>query len=198
MINRLVSIAMLLTVLALPHAALAKAPNAPAPVVSVAPLVTPDISGEVLGIMKEKVNYVLPYPGILMDNPLYFLKRFRDQILEKLIADPIRKSEFYILQADKFVNMGIFANDQNKPTLVGNSVTQAEKYMEQAVNGLLAIKKNGIAIPGSVIDRLEKSIAKHIEVLEELLTKVAASQKDAVASALTAVKKLQAELPKLK
>lgn len=164
----------------------------------VAPSPTPQISGEVLGIKTTKVDYVLPYPGISLDHPLYVLKNLRDQILEKLISDPIRKAEFYILQADKFTNMGIFAHDGGKKAIVGKAITQGEWYLEKAITNLIALKNNGIPIPGRVIDRLEKATAKHIEVLEELLTKVDASQKDAVATALALVKKLQGEVIKLK
>ncbi|MBI3576483.1 hypothetical protein HY086_00365, partial [Candidatus Gottesmanbacteria bacterium] len=56
-------------------------------------------------MMVAKVEYLLPYPGILPDNPLYFLKAARDKIIEFLIADPVRKAEFYILQSDKRLGM---------------------------------------------------------------------------------------------
>ena len=157
-------------------------------------------AGDVLAAMqdKKKSDYLLPYPGILLDSPLYFLKKLRDQILEKLIVDPIRKAEFHLLQADKFLNMGISLNDQKKVALAGTVIARAETYMQQTVNELLAIKGNGTQIPGNVVDRLEKSIAKHIEVLEELLTKIDASQKQIVTDALTMLKKAQGDLSKLK
>ncbi len=140
----------------------------------------------------------MPYPGILIDNPLYFLKKLRDQILEKLIVDPIRKAEFHLLQADKFLNMGISLNDQKKVALAGTVIARAETYMQQTVSELLAIKGNGTQIPGSVVDRLQKSSAKHVEVLEDMLTKIDASQKQAVTDALTMLKKVQGDLSKLK
>ncbi len=157
-------------------------------------------AGDVLAAMqdKKKSDYLLPYPGILIDNPLYFLKKLRDQILEKLIVDPIRKAEFHLLQADKFLNMGISLNDQKKVALAGTVIARAETYMQQTVSELLAIKGNGTQIPGSVVDRLQKSSAKHVEVLEDMLTKIDASQKQAVTDALTMLKKVQGDLSKLK
>jgi len=157
-------------------------------------------TGDVLAAMQEKKksDYLLPYPGILIDNPLYFLKKLRDQILEKLIVDPIRKAEFHLLQADKFLNMGISLNDQKKVALAGTVIARAETYMQQTVNELLAIKGNGGQIPGNVVDRLQKSSAKHVEVLEDMFTKIDASQKQAVTDALTMLKKLQGDVSKLK
>ena len=48
-----------------------------------------------------KVEYELPYPGLLPDNPLYYLKAIRDNILKFLIRDPMKKAEFDLLQSDK-------------------------------------------------------------------------------------------------
>ncbi|MBI2405041.1 hypothetical protein HYV22_02575 [Candidatus Gottesmanbacteria bacterium] len=179
-----------------PELVFAKTPVQATSVIQPSP--TPQISGEVLGTVTKKVDYVLPYPGISLDHPLYVLKQLRDMILEKLISDPIRKAEFYMLQADKFVNMAVFAIDQGKTKIVGKAVTQGEWYLQQSEIKLITLKNNGISIPGSVTDRLEKSVAKHIEVLTELLTNVSASEKEVITDALTLAKKLQADLSKLK
>ncbi len=194
--QKIVALGFFVSILLSPPVVFAKTPAA---VETVSPTPTPQISGEILGTQtKKKVEYMLPYPGILVDNPLYFLKRFRDQMLEKLIVDPVRKAEFHILQADKFLNMGVFLSSQGKSSPAGTVITQAETYMKQAVDELIVIRGNGTQIPGWVVDRLEKSTAKHIEVLEEMLTKIDASQKETVNSALTAVTKVQGELTKLK
>src|SRR5579883_115828 len=46
-------------------------------------------------------DYVLPYPGILPDNPFYFLKVLRDRLILFFISNPTKKSSFYLLQSDK-------------------------------------------------------------------------------------------------
>lgn len=178
-------------------AVLAKVPNT-AVVSSVTATPSPIISGEVLGTTTKKIEYLLPYPGILFDNPLYFLKQFRDIVLERLIVDPIRKVEFYILQADKFVNMAVYLADKGKIAPVGKAVGLAQKNITTAVSNLSTLKASRVAVPARVIDRLETATAKYAEVLEELLAKVDASQKEAITNALTNIKKLQGELPKLK
>ena len=40
----------------------------------------------------QRVDYELPYPGLLPDSPLYFLKISRDRLIEFMIGDPIKKS----------------------------------------------------------------------------------------------------------
>ncbi|MDO8451628.1 MAG: DUF5667 domain-containing protein [bacterium] len=118
-------------------------------------------------ITQEKQQYLLPYPGILPDHPLYFLKRFRDWILESLIVDPVRKAEFYILQADKHLNMGTFLLEKGNIVLALEMISSGETFMEKAVLSLKEVKAGGREIPGHVGERLMRSMVKHGEVLEE-------------------------------
>lgn len=147
---------------------------------------------------KEKVEYVLPYPGILPDHPLYALKRLRDLILDKLIVDPVRKIDFYVLQADKRLNMGIALKAKNKPAMAEEAISKGEKYMHKAVGGFTALKRDGKEVPGYISDRLEKSMAKHIEVLEELISPTAGSERAGLEGSLELVKAVQQEFIKIK
>lgn len=137
---------------------------------------------------EKKPEYLLPYPGILPDHPLYFLKKVRDAILDRLIVDPLRKAEFHILQADKRLNMGKFLIEQGKVGLAETTISKGEKYMERAVSGLSAFKSTGRPVPASLIDRLTRSMEKHVEVLTDL----------GFTGPLEFVKKLQGEVEKLK
>lgn len=149
-------------------------------------------------VAAPKVEYILPYPGILPDHPLYFLKQVRDKILDSLIVDPLRKIEFYILQADKRLGMGAMLTQTGKDKLAETTISKGEKYLNLAVTLVTSLKASGRPIPGNVLDRLERSIAKHIEVLEELITKANDAQKSALTGSLNLVKKLQQDLAKLK
>src|ERR1700683_4754974 len=51
----------------------------------------------------SSVDYQLPYPGMLPDNPLYFLKVFRDTLTSFFINKPLDKANFDLLQSDKNV-----------------------------------------------------------------------------------------------
>ncbi len=146
----------------------------------------------------KKDQYILPYPGILPDHPLYFIKRLRDFLLDKLVVDPVRKAELYILQADKRLNMGIFLVGKQKEALAEETISKGEKYLNGAVYGLLALKTTGGDVPQFVVERLEKSLAKHSDVVADLMTRVSEQTKNALRGSLELVTKLQGELGKLK
>jgi hypothetical protein len=112
------------------------------------------------------VEYVLPYPGILPDHPLFAIKKLRDWIFEQLISDPLRKTEFYILQADKRLSMALAFMDKSKPEGALTSVADAQEFMGQALKTASSARASGQEIPGYILDRFERSIAKHIEVIE--------------------------------
>ncbi len=146
----------------------------------------------------EKIDYALPYPGVLPDHPLYFMKRVRDAVLEMVIIEPVRKSEFYILQGDKRLQMGIMLVEQKKFSLAETTISKAEKYMEKAIVGLTTYKASGGVIPLYVIERTEKALAKHMEVLQELLVKVPEDQKKGIASSIELLARIQQEIKALK
>ncbi|MBI4066464.1 hypothetical protein HY411_01995 [Candidatus Gottesmanbacteria bacterium] len=148
--------------------------------------------------MEKKPEYLLPFPGILPDHPLYFLKQVRDGILDRLIVDPLRKAEFHILQADKRLNMGRMLVEQTKGTLAEMTISKGEKYTERAISGLSAFKSTGRPVPASIIDRLTRSMEKHVEVLNELIAKTSGPQKTGLTGSLEFIKKLQGEVERLK
>ncbi len=145
-----------------------------------------------------KVEYELPYPGLLPDNPLYALKQFRDWLLDKLIVDPVKKAEFYILQGDKRLSMGILLAAKGNSALSEQIISKGEKYMSNAVDALLSLKSQGKDVPAYIVDHLTKALAKHVEVLQEQVAKAADSQKAALTGSLELAKKLQEKLSQLK
>lgn len=145
-----------------------------------------------------QVEYQLPYPGLLPDHPLYVLKAIRDRILDMLIVDPVKKSELYILQGDKRLQMGLLLFDKGRGALGEQVISKGEKYMHQAVYDLLAQKTSGKPVPGYLTDRLERSLAKHAEVLGTLITRAGEPEKSGLSGSLELVGTLRDEVPKLK
>lgn len=110
-------------------------------------------------------EYVLPYPGLLPTHPLYFIKEFRDKVVEMLISDPVSKGEFHVLQADKKLNMALALKTLGKGKETGEALVDAKNSRFQAVSTLEAYKKTGNDVPGHVIEKLGRSVIKHEEVL---------------------------------
>lgn len=123
----------------------------------------------------QKIDYVMPYPGILPDHPLYSVKLVRDRLLDFLIVEPARKAEFYILQADKRLMMGVMLFDKGKGELAETTISKGEKYLLQSVERVVQVKQEGKEFPVYVVERLAKSAAKHEEILEELMGKASGS-----------------------
>ncbi len=146
----------------------------------------------------QKSPYILPYPGILPDHPLYFLKKVRDSVIEMLIADQVRKSEFYLLQADKHLNAGVFLYEKENKDLSKTTIVLSSDFMKRSVDGLVALKAGGREIPAAVIEKLEQATGKHLEVLADLSGKSEGTVKEGLESSLQTVTSLRGELPKLK
>ena len=144
------------------------------------------------------IQYDLPYPGLLPDNPLYFIKQIRDWILEKLILDPAKKTEFYILQGDKRLEMGVLLDASGKGVLGEQVISKGEKYMNNAVMELFAAKSKGLDIPGYVVDHVTLSLSKHAEVVAAEIAKAVEPQKSGLTGSLNLITQLQADLAKLK
>lgn len=145
------------------------------------------------------VQYELPYPGMLPNNPLYIFKQIRDWILDKLIMDPLKKTEFYILQGDKRLGMGLQLNASGNGVLAEQVISKGEKYMHRAVQTLLTVKAQGKDVPAYITDHITRALAKHAELLTSEIAKTTeATIKSGLTGSLDLVTKLQSELPKLK
>ncbi len=144
------------------------------------------------------VEYELPYPGILPDHPLYFLKQARDWMLDRLIVDSVKKAEFYILQADKRLNAGMMLLDKGNDLLGEQVISKGEKYMNNALTLLASQKAEGRDVPANIVDRLEKAVAKHRELLEGLVAKGNDATKAGLTASLDMVKNFQARISDLK
>ena len=119
--------------------------------------------------------------------------------MDRLIVDPLRKADFLVLQADKRLNMGKVLLGQGKAVLAEQVVSKGEKYMERAVSGLAAYKSLGRPVPAATTDKLTRSMEKHVEELTALIADTGGSAAaSGLAGSLEFVKKLQADIEKLK
>lgn len=116
------------------------------------------------GITSEtKIDYYLPYPGLLPDHPLYWLKMVRDRVQLWLTTDDLKRGEKLLLYADKRLGAGWALAAGNKRELGITTLTKAEKYLERAVN--LGQKLGEGEEEVKFKAKLAKAILKHEEVL---------------------------------
>ena len=140
-----------------------------------------------------RVEYYLPYPGMLPDSPFYRVKALRDYVKLALTTNSEKRIETMLLFADKRVNAAVALVEGGKTELGVSTATKAEKYLERAVTLAIEQKKAGRDVK-SVMLKLTKATAKHVEVLEGLKEKTSGSEKDGLESALNQAKMLQAKI----
>ena len=114
------------------------------------------------------VEYVLPFPGILPDHPLFIIKHFRDQLLFLLITHPVRRVEFAQLQADKYLQMGMYLFNQDKQSKSLKTLTQGAEYLKSVDNQLRKLTKTHEQEAANLNERLERSTRKHLEIIQDL------------------------------
>lgn len=124
----------------------------------------------VLGVTPTPtVEYALPYPGILPDNPLYFLKVARDRILLFLTRDAIKKVQLNLLLSDKRLVMGQLLLETGNVELGIQTITKGEKYLLLSSLGLGELKKQNNLPPG-LSDKVDLASKKHEEIIMKLIT----------------------------
>ena len=122
-----------------------------------------------MSIKKEEVVYILPYPGILPDHPLYFVKTVRDRMIDWVTRDNLKKAEYYLLFSDKRAAMATSLAKKGKDNLAISTYSKAEKYFQKIPELLREAKKQGAGPGSEFVNNLKLSNAKHYEIGENLL-----------------------------
>ena len=120
----------------------------------------------------QKVEYTLPYPGILTDNPLFLLKRVRDGLLIFLTRDPIKKADLWILVADKKIEMARLLAESKKWKFAADTALESERDFNNVLVMMSISKKKGAAAPEGFINKAKRSNRKHQEIIAFLLKRI--------------------------
>lgn len=115
--------------------------------------------------------YRLPYPGLLPDNPLYFLKMTRDRVRLWIMPQGIKKINLLIGYGDKRVGAAYYLASGNKIPLAYSTTLKSYAYMDQAAT---AIQNGSISKEEEVImmQVLHQSLSTHIRTLREIVLMV--------------------------
>jgi hypothetical protein len=130
-----------------------------------------DLSASSSSNIGKEVNYELPYPGLLPDSPLYFLRVIRDKTIGLLISDPLKKAEFNLLQSDKRFNAGIYLFNKGKISLALSTISKAENYFSEAMDKLGEAKtqnKNVNDIEGKLKNALKKYEQEMVNMIKKI------------------------------
>ncbi|MBP6882671.1 MAG: hypothetical protein KBC15_03930 [Candidatus Levybacteria bacterium] len=144
------------------------------------------IAASTSGTTVQKSDYILVYPGILPNNPLYGIKMIRDKIILLLITDPTKKIKFNLIQSDKRLGAGImlWESDHSRVEDAIETISKGQNYFASAVADTNKLTGEGRDTSGLRND-LVKAAQKHKEVLDEWIKKVPEKNKP-MAKALSA------------
>jgi len=123
-----------------------------------------------------EVNYELPYPGILPNNPLYFLKAVRDNLVGFFIMDPLKKSEYDLLQADKRLASAKALLDLGNVDLSITTLSKSGNYFDQAISKAEQAKSQG-ENTNDIFGKLILSSQKQQLVIQQMIGKTKGDNK---------------------
>lgn len=144
----------------------------------------------------EAVQYQLPYPGILPGSPLYSIKMIRDRIMEILISDPVKKANFYLLQADKRTASALMLYEKNDDKMAETTLTKAQKYLEKSLIKAQEAKNSGKDV-GDIFARIKDSSAKQKQELE-IISGKSKEKKESLTDDLEKIKNIEKSADQLK
>ncbi|KKR75991.1 MAG: hypothetical protein UU21_C0021G0014 [Candidatus Levybacteria bacterium GW2011_GWA2_40_8] len=146
---------------------------------------------------EKKVEYALPYPGILPDHPLYFLKNIRDKIMDFLIRDPLKRVEFNLLMSDKRMNMALSLSEKGKDELAEKIASEAEMFYEKAVLEVKKAQEQQRELNSEILDKLEQASLKYQEVISKIITNIPEDKKEGYKKVLEAIAAARKQLEEL-
>lgn len=122
------------------------------------------------------VDYTMPYPGLLPDNPLYSLKVLRDRLISFFISDPLKRSSFDLLQADKRLEGAYYLQQKGGTydSLVGTTASKAENYFDEALQQVKLAKEMGEDV-NPQIGTLHAADLKHTQIIMKMITSASPS-----------------------
>jgi hypothetical protein len=163
----------------------------------VSPGVSPVLS-PIITMENKEIQYDLPYPGLLPDNPLYVLKVFRDNIVSFFISSPSKKADYDLLQADKRMNASIYLSHE-KPvndTLISSTVSKAINYFDQSISQTQLAMQQTEDIK-SFVQHMDTASKKYRQVILQLETNASQQLKGDLVEDQKRLDGIQSEIKKM-
>lgn len=114
------------------------------------------------------IEYELPYPGVLPGSPFYVLKSIRDKFTEVLMPDPLRRSNFYLLQADKRLSIALILYEDERKEEGEVFLSKSLNYLDMSLGKAQDASNNGENIM-DILAKIKTSSAKQKEEIKILI-----------------------------
>lgn len=117
-----------------------------------------------------RINYELPYPGMLPDNPFYFLKAIRDGVVKMLINDDMTKARFSLENASKRMFAARLLVEKGKDELAVTTISKGNNYFVDALDAVNKAIKDDRKNPDiqPFLQEFKSATIKHQEITHDL------------------------------
>lgn len=117
-----------------------------------------------------RVNYELPYPGMLPDHPLYILKVIRDGVVKLLINDPVKLARFSLLASEKRMYASKMLAEKGNDHLAVITIAKSNNYIDDAFKAIDTVAKQNPknADINPFLFQLRAALLKHKEVSRDI------------------------------
>lgn len=126
-------------------------------------------NGGQITIEAKKIEYQLPYPGILPDHPLYFVKSVRDNLIIFFTRDFLQKAQLYLLLSDKKAAMAQKLTEKGKWAMASEQALESEQEFDRILTLIKDSKQQGVSPPEDLTLKINLSNQKHKEIIEQIL-----------------------------
>jgi hypothetical protein len=117
----------------------------------------------------NKINYELPYPGILPGNPLYSIKSMRDSLLQWMMRDNYKKAQLRIQISDKNTRGAQMLTKDKHYDEAEKILNDGEDIFEKAIEDAINAKEQGASPTSEFKNQLKTSNLKHKQVISDLI-----------------------------
>lgn len=145
-------------------------------------------------ITGENVEYMLEYPGLLPDHPLYMLKNIRDRVTFFLNRDYIKKAELLLLYSDKKIHAATLLSQKGKWQLATQTLIESERMFADIPEHVITAKKQGTRAPEALSLDLKLSNQKHRQIIETFLKEAPGGERAEIENALRINLKIKQDL----
>ncbi len=133
-------------------------------------------------VATEPVEYL--YPGMLPDNPLYFLKDLRYKVQGLFVFGDENKTAWYLKLADKKLAEARALTEKNETNLAAKSAAEGSEMSQKAQDSIKQMNTAGKDTT-VLITKLRQNSERQQAVLTKVLEKVPLSAKGAISNALS-------------
>ena len=137
-----------------------------------------------VGVARAQTND-LPKPGMLPDNPLYFLKSWKEGIGTFFTFGDLKKAERFLNLSEKRLAEAEVLTDKGKSEMVERAVEHYQERLNLALTKVEEVKAKGLDAD-EVLAKVSEATLKHQAVLAEVYEKVPEQAKLAIQQAMEA------------